>query len=320
MTRSVLVLAGVIACFSFASASPYFISVDNLVNLLNDVAITGTVALPATFLIMSGQVDLTIGAAAAFTGIVLATTAPSVGLPTAMLLAVGSGALIGLINGLVVTFAQVNSIAATFAATTVLRGLCYLIPSGLAITLPGFRSLGNARPLLGLSLPFLIFGALGVFAAASSRSYIGRRSRGTGARPAAFRLDGYPEGRWVIGLFVVSGVAAALAGLIRTSQLGTGLPTAAIGMEITVAGALLLGGGRLAGGRGSIAGTLLALLVISIIDNGLSLTNVTAYAGQVFHGALLLIALIIDRPWRRRKRTSSGQTRTPPESSLPEAG
>lgn len=106
----------------------------------------------------------------------------------------------------------------------------------------------------------------------------------------------------MIGLFVASGLAAALVGLIRTSQLGTGLPTAAIGTEITVLTSVLLGGGRLAGGRGSVVGTVLALLVISVIDNGLSLTNVTAYAGQVFHALLLIIALVIDRPLRRRNQ------------------
>lgn len=106
----------------------------------------------------------------------------------------------------------------------------------------------------------------------------------------------------MIGLFVASGLAAALVGLIRTSQLGTGLPTAAIGTEITVLTSVLLGGGRLAGGRGSVVGTVLALLVISVIDNGLSLTNVTAYAGQVFHALLLIIALVIDRPLRPATR------------------
>ena len=93
--------------------------------------------------------------------------------------------------------------------------------------------------------------------------------------------------------------------MIRTSQLGTGLPTAAIGVELTVVTSVLLGGGRLAGGRGSVVGTLIALLMISVVDNGLSLTNVTAYANQVFHAVLLIIALVIDRPPRRRRATSA---------------
>ena len=266
--------------------------------------------MPATFLIMSGQVDLSVGATAAFVGIVLAATAPGAGLLTAVLLAVGTGLLIGVVNGLLVTVGVVDSIAATFATMALLRGLAYLVPSGLAITLSGFRSLGNTRPVLGIALPTLIFGAAAVVAALLSRSTVGRRSRNTGLIPAAERLDGQRERAWVIALFVVSGLSAALVGLIRTSQLGTGLPTAAIGIELTVVTAVLLGGGRLAGGRGSVAGTLLALLMISIIDNGLSLANVTAYAGQVFHAALLVVALVIDRPRRRSRTRQPAPTQT----------
>jgi ribose transport system permease protein len=298
LTRSVLAVGGVLAFAVFSFSIPYFFSVDNLINLLNEVALAGIVAMPATFLIMSGQVDLSVGATAAFVGIVLAATAPESGLLAAVLLAVGTGLFIGLVNGLLVTAGGVPSFAATFASMALIRGLAYLVPSGLAITVAGFRSLGNTRPVLGIALPTLIFGALALAAAILSRSAAGRRSRATGRLPAAERLDGQRERRWVIALFVVSGLSAALVGLIRTSQLGTGLPTAAVGIELTVVTAVLLGGGRLAGGRGSVAGTLLALLMISVIDSGLSLANITAYAGQVFHAALLLLALVIDRPRR----------------------
>ena len=128
-----LAVTGVLAFVVFSFSIPYFFSVDNLINLLNELALVGIVAMPATFLIMSGQVDLSVGATAAFVGIVLAATAPESGLLTAVLLAVGTGLLIGLVNGLLVTAGGVNSIAATFASMALLRGLAYLIPSGLAI-------------------------------------------------------------------------------------------------------------------------------------------------------------------------------------------
>lgn len=303
LTRTVLAIIGVISCIVFASVSPYFLSVDNFLNLLDDLALSGIVAVPAIFLIMSGHVDLTIGAAAAFTGIMVAATAPGSGLFAAVLLAVAAGALIGLTNGLLVTLAEVNSVAVTFGSMSLLRALAYLVPSGLAVYLPGFRGLGNTRPFLGLSLPFLILILLIIVAVLMSRSTVGRRSREIGRLPPVARLAGASNRRWVVALFVASGLAASLAGLIRTSQLGTGLPTAAIGVEITVLTAVLLGGGQLAGGRGSVAGTLLALVVISVIDNGLSLANVTAYVGQVFHAGLLIIALVIDRPLRLRHQT-----------------
>jgi len=124
------------------------------------VALAGIVAMPATFLIMSGQVDLSVGGAAAFAGIVLAATAPGLGLPAAVLLAAGSSLLIGIGNGLLVTSGRVDSIAATFATMALLRGLAYLVPGGLAIALAGYRSLGDTRPFPGIALPTLIFGAV----------------------------------------------------------------------------------------------------------------------------------------------------------------
>ena len=170
LTRVVVAATGVVAFIAFSVTIPYFLTVDNLANLLNDVALVGIVAVPATFLMMSGQVDLSVGAAAAFVGIVLARTAPDSGMLPAVLLAVGTGALIGLVNGLLVTEGEVNSIAATFASMALLRGLAYLVPSGLAIALPGFRSLGTLRPVLGIALPTLIFAAVALAAAPTDRS------------------------------------------------------------------------------------------------------------------------------------------------------
>lgn len=301
LTPLIIAVLGLISGVAFAISSPYFLSADNLSNLLNDVALTGIIAIPATFLIMSGHVDLSGGAAAAFTGIVVASATPTWGLLNSVLFAIACGATIGLVNGLLVTIGRVDSFAATFTVMSLIRGLAYLVPSGLAVGLSGFRSLGNSRPILGLSSATLIFLTLVVLAVVLSQTHSGIAIRDLGSLPSTNRLDKWKERRWVILLFVISGLAAALVGLIRTSQLGTGIPTAAIGVEVVVLAAVLLGGGRLTGGHGSVLGTALVVVVITIIDNGMSLANVTAYAGQVFHATLLLTALGIDRV-RRRKR------------------
>lgn len=310
VTRAVLVVATVVACIVFASSSPYFLSANNLVNLLNDLALAGIVAIPATFLMMTGHVDLSVGATAAFTGVVLAASAPGYGLAGGLAVALGAGLLVGAVNGALVTVGGVNNVAATFGTMALARGLAYLIPSGLAIVLLGFRALGNTEPFWGIALPTFIFGALALVAAALSRRPTGRRLRTIGRIPRSRRLERRSERRWVFGLYVVSALAATLVGLIRTSQLGTGLPSAALGLELTVVTAVLLGGGHLAGGRGSVGGTLLALLLMYTINNGLSLANVTAYAGQVFTAALLVIALVIDGPLPRRGHADSSDPRT----------
>lgn len=300
---AVLAIVGMAATVVFSVAIPYFLSVDNLLNILNDVALAGIVAMPAVFLLMSGQVDLSVGAAAAFVGIVLADVAPDAGPVPAVLLAALTGIAVGLTNGLVVTVGAVPSLATTFATMSLLRGLAYLVPSGLAIAAPGFRALGTARPVLGIALPTLTFAVVVAAAAALSISAVGRRSRRIGHQPVVDRLTPTPAKAWVIGLFIASALGAAVVGLIRTSQLGTGLPTAAIGLELTVLTAVLLGGARLAGGHGSVGGTLLALTTMAIIDNGLSLANFTPYAGQVLHASLLLIALLVTRTPPRQPAT-----------------
>jgi ribose/xylose/arabinose/galactoside ABC-type transport system permease subunit len=228
LTRTGLAVIGILAFVVFSFALENFLSVDNLINLLNEVALAGIVAVPATFLMMSGQVDLSVGGTAAFVGIALAATVPRLGLVAAVLLAVGSGVLIGLGNGLLVTVGRVDSIPATFASMALLRGLAYLLAGGLAIALTGFRSLGDTRPFSGIALPTWIFGAVGLIAGVLSRSDVGRRSRDTGRLLAAERFDSQRERRWVSALFVVSGLSAALVGLIMASQLGAGVPTAAI--------------------------------------------------------------------------------------------
>jgi ribose transport system permease protein len=299
ITRAVLAAATLGACAYFAAATPYFWTVTNLLDLLNDLALAGIVALPATFLVMAGQVDLSVGSGVALTGVVLAITAPEIGLTAAIGVAIGTGLAIGAVNALLVTVGRVNSVAATIGTAALVRALAALLPAGLAVVMPGLRSLGSAQPFWGIALPTLIFAGLAVGAAALSRSGPGRRSRMVGRLPGDHRLD-WPTGRrWIFLLYLVSGLAAGLAGLLNTSQLGVGLPTAAIGLELTVLTAVLLGGGHLAGGRGSVAGTVLALALMSVIDNGLSLENLSAYINQVVTAGLFVVALVIDGPSRR---------------------
>lgn len=299
VTRVVLVALTVAACIGFSISSPYFLSLGNVVNLVGDLTLAGIVAIPATFLMMSGHVDLSVGATAAFTGVVLAIAMPSVGTVAAIALAAGTGLVIGILNGSLITVGRVNHVATTFATMALVRGLAYILPGGLATVISGFGALGNAPSFWVIGWPTLIFAVLAVLAGLLSRSGTGRRGREIGLLPRAHRLDGHSERRWVMGLYVVSALAAALVGLIRTSQLGAGLPTASIGLELTVVTAVLLGGGHLPGGRGSIQGTLLAVLLMTVVENGLSLANVTAYANQVLVAALLVVALVIDGPYRR---------------------
>lgn len=280
----------------FASYSPWFLSAENLSNLAGDTALVGMGALAAVFLVMSGHFDLSIGAIAALTGVVMASTAPELGIGTAVVVSIGVGIAIGALNGLLVTVGRVNSIIVTFGTMALLRSSATLISSGLTVAFIGFRSLGRAEPLSGISLVTLIFIALMILAGVLSTNGFGSRVRAIGST----RTPTGSDRRWVFLLFVISGISASAIGLVRTSQLGTGLPSAALGIEVTIVTAVLLGGGRLAGGRGSVTGTVVAVLLMTVADNGLSLSNVTPYVSDVFHPFLLVVALLLRAPYRTR--------------------
>lgn len=288
------VLAVLVATFS--TSSPYFLSADNISNLFTTMALAGILAAPATFLLVAGQIDLSIGATAAICGVMLASQTQGLGLIVGIGLAVVVGIAIGAVNGILVAVLGIPSLAVTFGSLAMVRALAYLLPSGQVIPINDFGALGNSRPVLNIPLPVLIFIAVLIVTGVSLRmSPLGRATYRIGLRPPHSRFDTKNAQSLVLGIFVVSGAAAALVGMILTSQLGTAVPNVADGLELTVITAVLLGGASLSGGRGSMVGTALALLILNVLDNGLSQLNVTSYWQQFAAGALLLLALIVDR-------------------------
>lgn len=290
----VVVLVALVIFFSVRS--PYFLTGDNLLNILTAIAVTGIVAVPATMLLIAAQVDLSVGSGAAFCGIILATQAPSLGLGPALLLAVVAGIVVGAVNGFLVTVVNVNSLITTLGTLAVLRGFTQLLADGQTEIVPGFEVLGTARPFLNIPLPVLIFAlvvALGAFAMRYTR--FGRSLYAIGANPVAARLVGIRTRGVLFTGFVLSGLAVALAGLILTSQLSAASPTAATGLELTVVTAVVLGGASLAGGRGTVLGTVLGLVIIGVLNNGLVLLNVSSFWQDVARGTLLILAVSFDQ-------------------------
>ncbi len=290
----VIVLAVLVVLFAIKSR--YFLTGDNLVNILTAIAVTGIVAVPATMLLIAAQVDLSVGSGAAFCGVILATQAGPRGLPVALLLALLAGVVIGLINGFLVTVVNVNSLITTLGMLAVLRGFTQLLANGQTSIVTGFDALGTARPLVNVPLPVIIFVlvvALGVFV--MRYTVFGRSLYAIGANATAARLVGIRTKRVLFFGFVLSGLAVALAGLILTSQLSAASPVAATGLELTVVTAVVLGGASLAGGRGTVFGTVLGLIIIGVLNNGLILLNINSFWQDVARGTLLILAVSFDQ-------------------------
>ncbi|MCW2932081.1 MAG: Monosaccharide transporter rane protein family [Actinomycetia bacterium] len=293
-----VVLVALIAFFWVRS--PYFATENNIINVLTAIAVTGIIAVPGTMLVIAGQVDLSVGSGAALCGVIMASVAQSQPIWIGVLAALAVGIVVGLINGLLVTVVGVNSLITTLGMLSALRGLTQVRANGGTITLVNFSALGIGRPFLNIPVPVLLLLGIIVIAILVMRyTVFGRSVYATGSNPVASRLVGIRGNRAIVIAFVASGLAFALSGLVLDSQLSAASPEAATGLELTVITAIVLGGASLSGGRGTIQGTLVGLLIIGVLNDGLTLLNVNSFYQEVASGVLLIIAVSFDQLRRR---------------------
>lgn len=292
----------------FAIASPFFVRPENLINILQNVAVVGIIACPATLLLISGQFDLSVGSGVGFAGMLMAVAAlaPGTGgvdLPLAMNLQVTSAfivavlgtLLIGLINGFSVTVLGINALITTLGTLAIFRGLTKVLGDGQTIRIEGFGELGVLR-IAGIPLPVYIFGAVVIaFWLVLRYTVYGRSLYAIGASPSAARLAGIRTNRVIFIAFILSSLCVALAGLIRLSQVAGASVNSGLGIELSVVTAVVLGGASLSGGRGGIGGTVLAVLIVGVLANGLIQLNVPSFWIEVANGLLLLGAVTVDR-------------------------
>lgn len=299
------VLFGVLAVLVifFSITSQYFLNSANLINILQNSARIGIVACAATLLLISGQFDLSVGSAAAFVAMVTAIAAATSGSPitpglplwVALLAGVVAALLVGMLNAVSVTVFRINALITTLATLAILRGLTKVASDGQTVSLPGFGWLGTDR-VLGLPIPVYIFAAtVVIFFFVLRYTTYGRSMYAIGASPTAARLAGIRTDRAIFIGFVVSAALAGLSGLILVSQVGSASPNAGIGLELSVVTAVVLGGASLSGGRGSIVGTTLAVLIVGVLGNGLIQLAVPSFWIDVAGGILLLVAVGFDQ-------------------------
>lgn len=280
----------------FSIKSPYFLNYDNFVNIVTAAAVTGIIAAPATMLLIAGQFDLSVGSAAAFCGAVLASLALHNSLAFAVPVAILAGIGIGIVNGFLVTVIGINALITTLGTLAVFRGLTQVLTDGQTLSVESFDGLGTSRPLFNMPLPvFVVAGVALIFWFLSRYTVFGRSMYAIGANPAAARLNGIRSKRVIFVGFVLSGLCVAIGGLILASQLGAASPQAASGLELSVVTAVILGGASLAGGRGTITGTMLGLMIIGTLNNGLVLLNVSSFSQTVAQGLLLILAVAFDQ-------------------------
>jgi ribose transport system permease protein len=299
----VVVLLALVIFFSITS--PVFFTTTNGLNMVTNIAVIGIMAVPGTFLLIAGQVDLSVASVAAMCGMVMAALAVPLGIPAAVAIGLLVGLVVGLINGFLVMIVGVNSLIVTLGGLATFFGIGQLIGDGQTILVQGFRFLGTARPFLNIPMPVILFVSVLIIGILILRFTVyGRQLYAIGANPTAARLVGIPSKRVVFIAFMFSSVAAALAGLILVSQLGAASPNNARGYELLVVTAIVLGGASLSGGRGTILGTFIGLMIIQVLATGLTLLNVQSFWQSVATGILLITAVSFDRLRERLSPTN----------------
>ncbi len=301
----VLLLFYVALLIVFSVLSPFFFSIRNMLSIGSNVAFVGLMAATGTPLIIGGGLDLSVAAIAGLTGVVISLLHVQ-GVPVwiAVFVALGVASLIGLVNGLFTTRLRLNPFIVTLGMMSIVSGGALVLTGGLTrpLMIPGFNWIGSGR-LGGVPIPLILMLAVFVIlSVALRRTRFGRYVYAAGGNPEAARLIGVPVERTVVRLYVLSALSGGLAGVVLSAMLGAAAPNAAGQYLLTVIAAIILGGTSLYGGRGSVWGTLLGVLILGTLNNGLTLLDVSSFWQDVTRGIVLLLAVSLDQLRTRASR------------------
>jgi ribose transport system permease protein len=292
----VVIYVGLLVAFTIAS--PVFLTGDNLLNITASVATLGIVAAVQTAVIISGGFDLSVGSTAAFTSVVVAELlSAGVAAPLAIAGALVVGAVIGLGNALVITKLNVNPLIATLGMMSIVRGVGLVWTDALTVVYPADQLAYLGRARVGgvqVSIVFMLLAFVAVWAVLRYTVF-GRFVFAVGGNPKAAFLSGVRVGRVRSVVYVASGLAAGLAGLVIASQLIAGSPQAAQGLELSAVTAAVLGGASLSGGQGRVWMTLVGALIMGTLTNGLVLMDISSFWQMAVLGVVLILAVALDQ-------------------------
>lgn len=297
----------IIVVIYLSFASPVFLSLNNLFNIVSQTAVTAVIALGMTFVIITAGIDLSVGSNAALSGVVGVMMIVYVGVPWPLAILGGTliGGLIGLVNGLLINTARLSPFITTLGMMGVARGLVSIVTNSVGVygTPNDFQLLGEGS-IDGIPIPLIVVVILALVAYfILSRTRLGRYTYAIGSNSEAARLSGIPIKRYLVGIYLLQGVLAGFAGMIASSRVNSGQPNFGDGLELDVIAAVVIGGASLMGGQGTILGTLIGAFLISIIRNGAVLLNINIYYQNVIIGLVIWLAVFWDQ-FRRRKFTN----------------
>ena len=296
-------------CVLIAALEPKFLSTGNLAGVARQTAVIMIIAMGMTVVMVSGGIDLSVGSAMALAGVAGAFAMTS-GAPVwaGIAACVAVGAACGLANGAAVAALRIPPFIVTLGAMGVYRGVALLVTDGKAVVglPPGFGYLaeGNLFGLVPVPLLLVTFVALAThFLLAATRP--GRYCYAIGSNVEAARYAGVRVSRYQIMFYIILGALTGLAGAIESARLVTGQPTAGEGYELRVIAAVVIGGGSLSGGQGTVVGTIIGALIMGVLSNGANLLGIPSFTQQIIIGAVIVLAVTFDEFQRRRLETAA---------------
>lgn len=287
--------------------SPAFLTIANFKNLFIQSTILAVLALGQTYVIMTRGIDLSVGGVMALSSALCIGLTVYNGIPVAisLLIALSIGAGVGLLNGFSVTKIGITPLIVTLATLSIARGATFVYTNGANITpVPDVVAAFGRGEIFGVPYSVILLAVLALACnAVLARSIFGRSVYATGGNEVASRLAGIATDRIIIATYVISGLMAAVAGLILTARLESAGPRAGVGIELTVIAACVIGGASLFGGQGSIIGTLLGVALISLVSNAINLLGVPPAWDDLVKGLVIFVAAVVDVYRRKYARS-----------------
>lgn len=306
-----LIIVIVLLYVVFANTASGFLSIYNQQNILRDAATIGIAACGATLIIVAGEIDVSVGPMVAFLSVVLSFLLQwSFPIALAIPLAVIAGVLLGGLAGVLRAYFNVPSFVATLGLWSALRGLALFFTNALPVSFPRNPVLDALDDeLFGLPVSaWIMLIVVAIFAFIAQKTVFGRSVYAIGGNASAAHLTGIPVKRIRVAIFAIAGSLAALSAVIMTARLGSGNAGAATGLEFDVIAAVVIGGTALSGGKGTMLGTLLGVMVITLIGNGLVLLGINPFFQEVIRGIIIVVAVLLNiAAGERNARRATGK-------------
>ena len=298
-------LALILVCVLFSAMTSRFLTGTNLSVILNQVSVNAILAFGVTFVIIAGGIDLSLGSLVAVCGVVVALLSQNneFSLWIAVIGTLVAGLALGALNGIIVVLTKVPPFIVTLGTMTIGRGVALILSKGRPISdLNESLNFLGSGDVFGIPIPILFL----VVSYATchillTKTIFGRYVKAIGGNEMASFVAGVRVDRIKLYVYMISGLFAALAGILLTARINTGQPNAGLGFELDAIAAVIIGGTSTRGGKGTITGTLLGVLFIGVINNGLDLINVSAYWQQVIMGGIIILAVVLDGLYQKLK-------------------